>query len=456
MNRVLFDSSLHACVSSLLKYVSAEILGKSAVLRDITGQLGVVLACNLSQETKEQISSELIFSLGDYARPYGLVTDLSDFDSESLLLEATLHLPIIIEGVLLRVLDRRAVGADWLADPVIRHAGALPCFVFASIKGGVGRSTALCVAAAHLSQRGRRVLAIDFDLEAPGIGSMLLHEKELPSFGSLDFLVESQISGFDEELIQHLIGSSYLGAAGARVDVIPAIGKTTLQYPQNALAKIARAYLEMLPEGEGVPVSLGGKLRKLVELCEATGRYDAILIDSRAGLHESTAAAMLALGGNLLLFGTDQPQTFQGYSLLLGHFAQFPVESQKRLLDRLNFVHAKAGRTDKARQEVEKKFKDLYHILAAPLTGIDSDSEQPLDKDDIDIVWDESPQDVTHLDIPEEAMECKVLHIKDDGMFRDFDPIAKGDLLDPSIYENTFEDLIQYLDEEISDIGEVE
>ena len=38
---------------------------------------------------------------------------------------------------------------------------------FYSFKGGVGRTMALINAAAILAGRGRRVLMIDFDLEAP-------------------------------------------------------------------------------------------------------------------------------------------------------------------------------------------------------------------------------------------------------------------------------------------------
>src|SRR5438552_14379165 len=42
---------------------------------------------------------------------------------------------------------------------------------FYSYKGGVGRSMALANTAAMLAQAGRRVLMIDFDLEAPGLDS---------------------------------------------------------------------------------------------------------------------------------------------------------------------------------------------------------------------------------------------------------------------------------------------
>lgn len=445
MDKTRFDSSLAICVDALLKFFEPEVLARSALIRDINGQLGVVLACELSDEKKNEVTSELSAKLGAYARPYALVTDQNGFDADGLLAEAQVCPALSVAGTQIRLLDRRAVGIDWLSAPAAHQPGSIPCFVFASIKGGVGRSTALCVAAAHLSRRGRRVLAIDFDLEAPGIGSMLLQENELPQFGSLDFLVESQVGGFDASLVQDMVGGSYLGAAGARVDIIPAIGKVTLDHPQNALAKIARAYLEMQPSGEEELVTLGGKLKKLVELCKATESYDVILVDSRAGLHESTAAAMLALGGEVLLFGTHQPQTFQGYKLLLAHLAQFSFDPANDWRERLSFVHSKAGRTDKEKQEAAEKFRDLYRLISTPYTSTTVGENEHITAEDTDFIWDDSQEN----DLQEEDVECRVLHILDDGQYHDFDPISKRDLLDFASYEHTFGDLIQYLDEEI-------
>ena len=40
---------------------------------------------------------------------------------------------------------------------------------FYSFKGGVGRTMALVNVAVELVRQGRRVLAVDFDLEAPGL-----------------------------------------------------------------------------------------------------------------------------------------------------------------------------------------------------------------------------------------------------------------------------------------------
>ena len=47
---------------------------------------------------------------------------------------------------------------------------------FYSYKGGVGRSMALANVATLLSKWGKRVLMIDWDLEAPGLENFFLQE----------------------------------------------------------------------------------------------------------------------------------------------------------------------------------------------------------------------------------------------------------------------------------------
>ena len=60
---------------------------------------------------------------------------------------------------------------------------------FYSFKGGVGRSTALGFVANILAVRGRRVVMIDFDLEAPGLSFMFpLLSSDGHKFGVLDYI----------------------------------------------------------------------------------------------------------------------------------------------------------------------------------------------------------------------------------------------------------------------------
>ena len=61
---------------------------------------------------------------------------------------------------------------------------------FYSFKGGVGRTMALVNAAVELAQRGRRVLAVDFDLEAPGLDTFDILRTAPDRPGIVDFVGE--------------------------------------------------------------------------------------------------------------------------------------------------------------------------------------------------------------------------------------------------------------------------
>jgi MinD-like ATPase involved in chromosome partitioning or flagellar assembly len=65
---------------------------------------------------------------------------------------------------------------------------------FYSYKGGTGRTLALANIAALLASRGKRVLAVDFDLEAPGLWRYFgEYHKELPrQVGLIDLLVDAR------------------------------------------------------------------------------------------------------------------------------------------------------------------------------------------------------------------------------------------------------------------------
>ncbi|HEY6254394.1 MAG TPA: ParA family protein [Xanthobacteraceae bacterium] len=59
---------------------------------------------------------------------------------------------------------------------------------FYSFKGGVGRTMALVNVAAELSSRGKRVLIVDFDLEAPGMQTYMPFADQGPNLGVVDYV----------------------------------------------------------------------------------------------------------------------------------------------------------------------------------------------------------------------------------------------------------------------------
>ena len=59
---------------------------------------------------------------------------------------------------------------------------------FYSFKGGVGRSMAVLNLAYSLAAKGRHVLVLDMDLEAPGLSGFLHREKEIAGFAMFDMV----------------------------------------------------------------------------------------------------------------------------------------------------------------------------------------------------------------------------------------------------------------------------
>ena len=74
--------------------------------------------------------------------------------------------------------------------PLVAKAPAIVSFL--SFKGGVGRSTALGMIAWQLARKGRKVVCVDLDLEAPGLAA-LMGAPEEPSV--LDFLLTTLATG---------------------------------------------------------------------------------------------------------------------------------------------------------------------------------------------------------------------------------------------------------------------
>ncbi|MGQ9366989.1 KGGVGR-motif variant AAA ATPase [Azospirillum sp. ST 5-10] len=216
----------------------------------------------------------------------------------------------------IRLLDRLQTNQDWLRPP-LRVQPVLPLGVGFSIKGGVGRSTALAVLALALARDGHRVTVIDLDLEAPGMGALLLGE-DLPDFGVVDWLTEALVGDAPASLVDDFrIRAPAVNANGfsGDVQVIPAYGHKTRDY----VAKVGRVYMPTAFPDHGLE-RLADRLDRLVStLARDPTPPDVVLIDARAGLHDTGAAVVTQLGAQVFLFGRDEPQNWDAYGRWLDH-----------------------------------------------------------------------------------------------------------------------------------------
>jgi cellulose biosynthesis protein BcsQ len=437
---VFFDESLPIFIRAINENLGSAALGQGLVVRDSSGRLRFLSSQESpSDEERENMEKRIAELLGAYARIDGLIA-FRDEPGVQRLLKDPEAFPLQQNSLTFRLLDRRIIGSAWLDAPQEEAAGP-PRIVFASLKGGVGRSTALAIAASDLARRNKNVLVVDLDLEAPGIGEMLMDEERLPQFGTVDYLVENGLGGIADHYLPEFVGTSPLTTpGGGRVDVLPSLGRQAIEHPANTLPKLSRAMIEDIGS-DGVSVAVSLQIADMIRRFTGRDAYDVVLIDSRAGLSELAAPAILGLGANVLLFGTAQRQTIQGYAALfaaLKLLAERDRASNRRAEWRLLFkaVYAKAGLDEST---AARHRDNLYDLFADNL--YDADDSQT---DNTDVIsFDIDDNDAPHWPLTIPFTQNLV----------DFDPVEAPSQLTSAFYEQAYRPFLSGIDSIIASSG---
>ncbi|MGY6631483.1 MAG: tyrosine-protein kinase family protein [Wenzhouxiangella sp.] len=310
------------------------------VNRDLNGRVRLILSADVEREPDvladcHSIAEELARQLGAHAFPAQRMILFED-DIKSVLTDAPGFALEEIEGV--KVIDRLATEGRWANIAAISNG--VPRVVFFSIKGGVGRSTAMAASAWSLAQSGKRVLVLDLDLESPGLSSGLLPAEKRPTYGITDWLVEDLVDNGDT-VIEDMVATSDLSHDG-EIYVVPAHGAD----PGDYIAKLGRVWMPKINEG-GKQEGWSQRLSRLLDQLEQRWQPDIILIDSRSGIDEVASSCVTDLGAGLvLLFAIDGEQTWSGYRILFNYWHQAGVAREIR--ERLQLVGAMIPEIDAA------------------------------------------------------------------------------------------------------------
>ncbi len=175
---------------------------------------------------------------------------------------------------------------------------------FYSFKGGVGRSTALGVVAGILATRKRRVVMVDFDLEAPGISIMFQQDIENTTeekLGVLDYLHQRSLTP-DQDVpnIADCIQQINLQTRG-ELFLVP-VG----EYDEN--------YIHRLADLDMRSFYRSGKnaVKQLIEDIKEQLDPDVILIDARPGFNDVGAIALFDLADTAIICFSPTDQSFEG------------------------------------------------------------------------------------------------------------------------------------------------
>jgi len=195
-------------------------------------------------------------------------------------------------------------------------------YTFYSFKGGVGRSMTLAGAAYLFAERGLRVLAIDFDLEAPGleryyfertaardarqrpgiIDLILTYKRALTSPGEFEKATFKQWRNFCVDAVPSTAagGSVHLMLAGCRE-------------PEEKLRSYAQAvrsfdWQDFFDNWSGAQFFTW--LRK--QLTDPQGGYDVVLVDSRTGVTEMGGVCAYQLADVAVMLCAANYQNLEG------------------------------------------------------------------------------------------------------------------------------------------------
>jgi cellulose biosynthesis protein BcsQ len=246
---------------------------------------------------------------------------------------------------------------------------------FYSYKGGTGRSMLLANVAWILASKGKRVLAIDWDLEAPGLHYYLrpfLKDKVLAaSPGVIDFVIDFGVEAMTPDrrdvsadwYVPYANVPRYASAVawnfphGGALHFVPA-GKQGPQYASRV----------NLFNWQNFYHRLGGGALLEAARTRMAAEYDFVLIDSRTGISDTSGICTLQMPDTLVVCFSMNNQSIDGAAavaasiheqrrkegdLLLPHI--FPIPT------RLDF----AGREklDLARKYAQSKFGALLGHL---------------------------------------------------------------------------------------------
>lgn len=172
-----------ALAARILERTELPAEWRSLIVRDVHGRIRLAVDTDGTQRSELLAALEReLQSLGAFAGHPALLLRASVFEPRALFEDPSIllfQMPGTDSSV--RLLDRQVTGQDWQLKSSNART-TVPRMVFFGLKGGVGRSTALALVAFQLARAGMRVLALDLDLESPGLSGLMMPPDRLRRF----------------------------------------------------------------------------------------------------------------------------------------------------------------------------------------------------------------------------------------------------------------------------------
>lgn len=225
---------------------------------------------------------------------------------------------------------------------------------FYSYKGGTGRSMALVNVAVELVKSGRRVLIVDFDLEAPGLDTFNLPRPQsaAASKGMVEFVLEYLKTGETPDVSQFVYTSNIPTATG-KLYVMPA-GRYNDGYDAR-FKSINWPDLYENHDGYLLFEDLKVQWQKSLEV-------DYVLIDSRTGHTDVGGICTRQLPDSVVLFFFPNEQNRRGLQDVIGQIKEESKTERNKSI-KIHFVMSNAPETDDEEGFLAKKVSEFKETL---------------------------------------------------------------------------------------------
>ncbi len=223
---------------------------------------------------------------------------------------------------------------------------------FYSFKGGVGRTMALVNAAVTLALSGRRVLVVDFDIEAPGLDTfdVLRPREEVP--GIIDYVTQYLESEQAPNAADFIGECPAIGEKGGGLWIMPSGRNETYAANFNQID-----WGELYDRRDGYLL-----FEDLKEQWNRILEPDYVLIDSRTGHTDTSGICTRQLPDSVVVFFFPNEQNLRGLTEVVGGIRDEVGEPRKKQID-LHFVMSNVPDLDDEDRILEGKIKAFQEQL---------------------------------------------------------------------------------------------
>jgi MinD-like ATPase involved in chromosome partitioning or flagellar assembly len=223
---------------------------------------------------------------------------------------------------------------------------------FYSFKGGVGRSMALVNVAAELTRRGKKILIVDFDLEAPGLDTFDITSTGRQGPGVVDFVCDFQEIGVVPDVTNYIYRSTTEIESG-ELWVMPA-GRQNDQY-DSRFRSIDWLDLYNAQDGFLLFEDLRAQWRDALMM-------DYVLIDSRTGHTDVGGICTRQLPNSVVVFFFPNEQNRRGLQSIVRQIRGERSGPQKKDIS-LHFVMANVPDLDDEDEILEREINEFQDSL---------------------------------------------------------------------------------------------